>query len=261
MRLINTSSLEFQDFTGDNIPYYGILSHTWGEEEVLYHQWSIFPPKHLKGFNKIDACCTEAKKYGLHWVWVDTCCIDKSSSAELSEAINSMYEWYKEAVICYVYLCDVKKAPDRDFKSTDEDWEDVEYAAFHTSRWFTRGWTLQELLAPQQLRFYDEDWTYIGSKDSMLTLLSRITRIETEHLNSAREASVAQKMSWASNRSTTRQEDIAYCMLGLFDVNMPLLYGEGKKAFIRLQHQIIQSCPDESIFAWKSEEVCDSLMF
>ncbi|KAL8877043.1 MAG: hypothetical protein Q9198_004865 [Flavoplaca austrocitrina] len=152
-----------------------------------------------------------------------------------------MYKWYEEAKICYVYLSDFFL-------------EQAQHSigiAFRRSRWFTRGWTLQELLAPEDVVFYDADWTEIGSKTFLKDTLSQICRISVQHLSRPKGASVATKMSWASTRETTRKEDTAYCLLGLFGVNMPLIYGEGANAFFRLQCEIIQSSSDESIFAWK----------
>jgi hypothetical protein len=175
--------------------------------------------------------------------WIDSCCIDKSSSAELSEAINSMYKWYTNAQVCYVYLCDV------------DAHEDVK-SALRLSQWFTRGWTLQEILAPRIVEFYDRNWIEIGTKQSMSGSIAKITGIDSDHLfRGIRKICIAQKMSWVARRKTTRAEDLAYCLMGLFNVNMPLLYGEGaQKAFIRLQTEIMATTIDESIFAWSYTE-------
>ena len=173
---------------------------------------------------------------------MDTCCIDRSSSAELSEAINSMYQWYGQAKYCIAYLADI---------SIVKDETRVERKRFWESEWFKRGWTLQELLASRELVFCDRSWKAIGTKTRLKAYVSRATRISIRHLFTPSEASVAAKMSWASHRQTSRPEDIAYSLLGLFDVNMPLLYGEGEyKAFQRLQYEIVRSRRDESIFAW-----------
>ena len=181
-----------------------------------------------------------AKSRGFDWVWIDTCCIDKKSSAELSEAINSMFRWYAEAQECYAYLSDVRLTPGlQDFRKN-----------FKQSAWFTRGWTLQELLAPADVILLDRAWYRIGTKQELLAEISAATGIGVQHLKDMRTASVATKMSWVSRRQTSRVEDIAYCLLGLFDVNMPLLYGEGRKAFLRLELEIIKKSDDESIFAW-----------
>jgi hypothetical protein len=179
----------------------------------------------------------------LEWAWVDTCCIDKKSSAELSEAINSMYAWYAEAAACYAYLSDVQTSDD--VQSED--------SMFRRSRWFTRGWTLQELIAPRFVDFFDTTWKFVGTKLTLSNLLHEITGVSLDSLRTRglRGISIAQKMSWAASRQTTRKEDIAYCLLGLFNVNMPLLYGEGGKAFLRLQQEIIKTSPDHTIFAWR----------
>ena len=173
------------------------------------------------------------------------CCIDKTSSAELSEAINSMFRWYEKAKVCYAYLSDV--SGDANLK------KDV--SEFVGSRWFTRGWTLQELVAPKSVLFYSRrytGWHFLGTKEDLCDHISAVTGIDTDTLYGAglELASVARKMSWASHRETTRVEDTAYCLLGIFDVNMPLLYGEGKKAFLRLQEEILRSSYDYSLFAW-----------
>jgi len=171
--------------------------------------------------------------------WIDTCCIDKTSSAELSEAINSMFSWYQKSQVCYAYLSDVSSSANDHYKAKSE---------FRRSNWFTRGWTLQELLAPKFVEFYDQNWVEIGTRAAMQKLLHEITGIRT--FDDIGSANVAEKMSWASRRVTTRIEDQAYCLMGLFGVNMPLLYGEGAKAFLRLQLEIWNMTNDESIFAW-----------
>ena len=173
----------------------------------------------------------------------DRCCIDKTSSAELSEAINSMYRWYKKAVECYAYLNDVTAQ-----ESTSQ---------LPKSLWFTCGWTLQELLAPDKVVFLDRAWEIIGDRRSLAGVISWITGVQEFHLIEPEKlslASVATKMSWASRRKTSRLEDRAYGLLGIFGVNMPLLYGEGKNAFRRLQLEILKISDDESIFAWKDTE-------
>ena len=192
---------------------------------------------------KIQFSCAQAAKDGYGYIWVDTCCIDKSSSAELSEAINSMYKWYQNAEKCYAYLADVPTGADL--------WP--KQSSFRRSRWFTRGWTLQELIAPSNLIFYSAEWLYLGTRYVLSSLLTEITGVDYTILAGARgieNASIAKKMSWASNRVTTRVEDIAYCLMGLFAVNMPMLYGEGDRAFIRLQEEIIKNSDDQSLFAW-----------
>lgn len=244
MRLVDSSNLRLRDFPANGIPEYAILSHTWGEDEVLFADVGRGIDNGEKtGYEKIRSSCKQAAAHGLGYVWIDTCCIDKSSSAELSEAINSMYSWYQKAKICYAYLADVP---------TNVNTHDLN-SAFAKSRWFRRGWTLQELIGPLNLIFFSRDWIEIGTKLTLKDVLAQITGINVGILTEAKElesASVALRMSWACHRETTRKEDIAYCLMGLFDVNMPMLYGEGEKAFIRLQEEIMKHSDDQSLFAW-----------
>ena len=196
----------------------------------------------LAGFAKIKGCCAQAASDGWQYVWIDSCCIDKSSSAELSEAINSMFRWYQDAEVCYAYLVDVPEGTE------DPCLPD---SSFRKSKWFTRGWTLQELLAPSTVVFFNCNWIEIGTKSSLYDTIVSVTGIK--RLANFEEACVAQKMSWASRREATRLEDMAYCLMGLFGVNMPPLYGEGENAFRRLQLEILNKMDDESLFAWKEE--------
>ena len=248
MRLLNTRSLTLTTFMGD-APQYVILSHRWEEEELIFDDVIKVPisdtssPARVKrGFAKVQGTCALALKDGFDWVWIDSCCIDKSSSAELQEAINSMFRWYQEAQICYAYLSDV---PDG-VAGLD--------VAFRKSLWFTRGWTLQELLAPCSVEFYAADWTLIGSKTSRADEIASITGIDLGALKNDWDGGrdkyrAAEKMSWAAHRHVTRTEDMAYCLLGLFDANMPLLYGEGgHKAFRRLQEVVFESEADYTLF-------------
>ncbi|KAK0621905.1 heterokaryon incompatibility protein-domain-containing protein [Bombardia bombarda] len=251
MRLINVATLEVEEFQGTSIPKYAILSHTWGDGEASLQQWTrrLTRLRHHRkpGFVKINAACVQARRDGLPYLWADTVCIDKTSSAELSEAINSMYAWYANAKICYVYLSDVANRP---ADNTDT------FDLVRQSRWFTRGWTLQELLAPTALIFYSKDWTLLGTKNALAVLISSVTGIPEICLHKRKrldEYSIAQRMTWAANRITTREEDMAYCLLGIFGINMPLLYGEGINAFRRLQEEIIKVSDDHSIFAFKTD--------
>ncbi|KAH7070472.1 heterokaryon incompatibility protein-domain-containing protein [Paraphoma chrysanthemicola] len=244
MRLLQfqtTGNLSLVEFLGTNVPPYAILSHTWGpsDEEVSYHDvvsgtWREKPTQ-----CKLTFCREQAAKDGLDYFWIDTCCIDKSSSADLSEAINSMFAWYQNAAVCYAFLSDVH--------------HDRRSIALSASKWFTRGWTLQELLAPRRVVFYSSEWKALGSKEELKAQLHSITKIPTEALEGTplSHFSIAQRMSWAANRVTTRIEDCAYSLMGIFDVNMPLLYGEKEKAFLRLQQHILQDSTDQSLFAWE----------
>ncbi|EPE25177.1 hypothetical protein GLAREA_11758 [Glarea lozoyensis ATCC 20868] len=271
MRLLNTKTLVLEDFFEDATPAYAILSHTWETEEVTYQDMqgimkgTTNPQEVRLGYSKIQHCCKQADKDGYDYVWIDTCCIDKSSSAELSEAINSMYVWYQNAAICYAYLSDAKiflrvTSVFGTQLFNDEAGIDFE-ELLRDCRWFTRGWTLQELIAPSRVDFYDQNWELIGEKGQLSCVLSRITGIDNETLagGNVKEVSVAKRMSWASKRVTTRAEDIAYCLLGIFGVNLPLLYGEGKKAFTRLQEEIMKNSDDQSLFAWEESPQMDSI--
>ena len=232
MRLLSTNadgSFSLTRFIGNDIPSYAILSHTWETDgqEVIYHDLINNAGSSKIGYRKITFCGAQAERDGLRYFWVDSCCIDKSSSAELQTAINSMFRWYQNAAKCYVYLSDV---------STGKDWE----PAFRKSRWFTRGWTLQELLAPQSVEFYSQDAKRLGNKDSLKQQIHEITGIAVKALQGQlSQFSDNERRMWAANRETTIEEDQVYCLLGIFDVYLPLIYGEGKEhAFRRLQDEI-----------------------
>ena len=237
MRLLqyNDGDLSLTTFFADKIPQkYAILSHTWGAEEVTFEDLQKRTYRKKAGYKKIRFCREQARRDGLQYFWVDTCCIDKSSSAELTEAINSMFRWYRESTKCYVYLSDVSRPV---VDSDDLAWE----AAFRISKWFTRGWTLQELVAPRSVEFFCSNGNRLGDKKSLERQLCEITGIAIRALQGTplSEFSIRERMLWAKNRETTRKEDKAYSLLGIFDVHMPLIYGEGTTdAFSRLQEGI-----------------------
>ncbi|KAI6095837.1 heterokaryon incompatibility protein-domain-containing protein, partial [Pisolithus croceorrhizus] len=240
----------------DEVTRYAILSHRWGAEvgykEMIglmkMEEWKRNEVRRRYGYHKIIKSCEQAMKDGYRWLWIDTCCIDKRSSSELSEAINSMYRWYQNAGVCYAYLNDVNEstfpaAQDNSKFDKSDGWPE----------WFTRGWTLQELIAPKQVEFFNKDWVHISNKQHLASTLDTITRIPREVLTdgiAGKRLSVAQIMSWATDRKTTRVEDRAYSLMGLFGVHMPMLYGEGRQAFRRLQLEIIREYSDHSILAW-----------
>ncbi|KAF2690724.1 HET-domain-containing protein [Lentithecium fluviatile CBS 122367] len=244
MRLINCTTLEFEEFVGKQRPPYAILSHTWETHEISFNDYCGVEELRLKpGSGKILKTCEITLQMGYNYVWIDTCNIDKRSSAELTEAINSMFKWYRQANICIVYLSDLD--------SRDPS------AEFARCRWFTRGWTLQELIAPRGAVFFDAHWILYGTKSQLGPELSRITGVTLDAITDGlllSHHSVAELMSWAAHRETTREEDIAYCLFGIFGINLPLLYGEGKRAFIRLQEEIIRNSNDLSIFAWQAQD-------
>lgn len=250
MRLLNASTVQLEEFPANRIPLYAILSHTWGLQEVsredIQHHTATAGGKPTS-WQKIQFACQQSLKDGLEYIWIDTCCIDKSSSAELSEALNSMFSWYKKAQVCYTYLVDVPTGCD----------PHKPRSTFECARWFKRGWTLQELVAPSEMVFFSQDWVQIGTKNSLCGVLAQITLIDEDILMHRRplgSASIARRMSWAAHRETTRPEDIAYCLMGIFSVNMPMLYGEGERAFLRLQEEIMKQSDDQSIFAWVDRE-------
>jgi tetratricopeptide (TPR) repeat protein len=235
MRLLqiqDDGKFSLTEHVGEHMPPYAILSHTWGadHEEISFKDLADSKGEEKKGYNKLQFCGTQAVKDGLEFFWIDTCCIDKSSSAELTEAINSMFRWYSSAAKCYVYLSDVS--------STNEQ-------SFHTSRWFTRGWTLQELLAPTTVKFFSAEGELLGDKISMVDQLRSITGIPVAALQGDLDVitfTVDERLSWAENRETKRSEDAAYSLLGLFGVHIPLIYGEGRdNAFVRLRREIERS--------------------
>ena len=252
-----TKVLEFRD---DETTEYAILSHRWIDPTEANYEEMVDLAKmdreeqdeirSRQGYKKIVDTCKQAKRDGYEWVWIDTCCIDKRSSAELSEAINSMYRWYANSKVCYAYLHDVD-GPSIPMAETDEAYPKPN----GRPEWFSRGWTLQEIIAPRNLQFFNKDWQPIGNKRELARELGWITGVPKHILADGLEGNrpcVAQIISWAAERTTTRVEDTAYSLMGLLGVSMPMLYGEGKKAFHRLQLEIIRSSNDQSIFAWGS---------
>ncbi|KAK2605868.1 hypothetical protein QQS21_003708 [Conoideocrella luteorostrata] len=242
MRLLNTTTLQLELFTSSPPPY-AVLSHRWQQhEEVTFQALQQHDSiRQLRGYDKLQASAGVARASGYSYIWLDTCCIDKTSSAELSEAINSMFSWYQAAEVCLAYLWDVDTVDD-----------------LQLSEWFRRGWTLQELVAPKSVQFFNREWRVLGSKAQLKSLLSSITGLSEAVLAGAVRLDAVpacNKLSWAACRDTTRPEDMAYSLMGLLNVNMPLLYGEGsQRAFRRLQEEFVRASDDESIFAWTVEE-------
>ncbi|KAF2006368.1 HET-domain-containing protein [Amniculicola lignicola CBS 123094] len=264
LRLQDNDEFSLVEFVGNNIPAYAILSHTWGskEEEVTYQDILQRNGKKKKGYYKLGFCGKQAARDRLEYFWVDTCCIDKTSSAELSEAITSMFRWYQNSAQCYAYLSDVstsKRKADHDkFSYT---WE----SAFRTSRWFERGWTLQELVAPRKVTFFSGEGTQLGDKSSLEQLIHDITHIPVPALrNILDEFDVEQRMRWIEGRQTTREEDGAYSMLGIVGVSMLPMYGEGKeRAFKRLRKEIRESSGETtpSLNEEQKQSLLESLRF
>ncbi|RYN94284.1 hypothetical protein AA0119_g9228 [Alternaria tenuissima] len=261
MRLLQQQANGDTDFSLvefiDDIPPYAILSHTWGadHEEVTFKD--IYEGKGKArakpGYEKLRFCAQRATKEQIGYFWVpmirplffftsftncsyqiDTCCIDKSSSAELTEAINSMYKWYKNSTVCYVYLSDVPR------RTWNIEGDGVPVASLLGSRWFTRGWTFQELLAPRKLIFFAANGETLGRLEDFADSIAVHCKIPLEIFHAYprkfRRYGIGERLRWTAHRQTKREEDAAYCLLGCFDVQMPLIYGEGRtKAFVRLR--------------------------
>ncbi|RPD61804.1 HET-domain-containing protein, partial [Lentinus tigrinus ALCF2SS1-6] len=247
MRLLDTWTGQFHEVENHFEVTYVILSHTWtaaGEQsfqDVRSLTNSVLEDERLSA--KIRSACRIAREHGYRYLWLDSCCIDKTSSAELSEAINCMYAWYRDAAVCYAFLSDV---PDGDAPRDA-------YSQFRQSRWFRRGWTLQELIAPRDVIFLSSGWQVLGTKIGLDTVVEEVTSIDRAvlgHQELLHEVSVARRMSWAASRECTRVEDEAYSLMGIFDINMNTLYGEGRRAFVRLQEEVLKRIPDQSLFAW-----------
>ncbi|KAN0078853.1 HET domain containing protein [Elaphomyces granulatus] len=236
MRLLKVNntgefSLTKDLLVSDDIPRYAILSHTWGAdtEEVSFKDMMDGTGKRKTVYDKIRFFGEQAGRDGLQYFWINTCCIDKPSSSELQEAINSMFRWYRDAAKCSVYLADVK--------SSQLPWE----LSFRKNRWFTRGWTLQELVAPVIVEFFSEEGEQLGNKKALERHIHEVTGIPVKALRGSPlcDFSIPERMLWAEKRETTRKEDKAYSLLGIFDVYMPLIYGEGREnAFKRLREEM-----------------------
>ncbi len=251
MRLLeyqSDGSLRLTDrFHNDDPPSYAILSHTWGEEseEVSFEDMVTRSGQDKAGYQKLRFCREQAVKDGLRYFWVDSCCIKKSSDSELSESINSMFRWYQRAAKCYVYMWEISTKERR--KGDEKAWDTWEQA-FRESKWFTRGWTLQELLAPASVEFFSEDGNRLGDKQSLEQLIHQITGIPILALRGSvlSQFSAEQKLDWAKNRQTTREEDWAYSLVGILEISIPVIYGEGKKnAVRRLRREIDDASKDE----------------
>lgn len=244
MRLVERrpdGELVLTDHISKDVPVYAILSHTWhtnNSKEVSFQDMEAGTGKTKAGWHKLDFCAKQAAADGLQYFWIDTCCIDKRNAVELAAAINSMFQWYRKAARCYVFLSDVSK-PD-DGGNDQSEWE----SAFRESRWFTRGWTLQELIAPTLVDFFSSDGERLGNKLTLETIIYDITGIARNALrgDALSGFSISERMSWAERRHTTIEEDEIYSLLGIFNVSMSLIYGEGRdKASRRLEEEIHKS--------------------
>ncbi|KAF9474805.1 hypothetical protein BDN70DRAFT_769036, partial [Pholiota conissans] len=226
---------------------YAILSHKWlrgTPGEITYDLWmkGSLDPKSA-GYKKLAGFCRTAwKEYGLALVWMDTICINKDSSSELDESIRSMYAWYERADICIVYLSETH--------TTTHIPDDT---------WFTRGWTLQELIAPKKLKFYSAEWNRLAQDNNddkkdpiILSFIEHATMLSSEELAGRLNVPLSRKMQWAASREVTREEDIAYSLMGIFDVSISIAYGEGvSRAFLRLLEEIMKNhIGAKDLFNW-----------
>ena len=240
LRRVSSDEFTFEHNDSEGTPPYAILSHTWGSdaEEVTLDDVKGGTGKNKPGFDKVRFCSKQARTDGLHHFWIDTCCIDKTDQAELSHSIQSMFRWYRQAAQCYVYLSDVSTPCAQGQGEVDaSSWE----SAFHKSYWFTRGWTLQELLAPDLVEFFSREGMKLGDKMSLKHQIHRVTGIPKKVLEGAAlsEFSVNEKLLWREGRRTKKEEDGAYSLLGIFDVYLAPVYGEGAAgAFRRLMDEI-----------------------
>ncbi|KAI1101937.1 heterokaryon incompatibility protein-domain-containing protein [Jackrogersella minutella] len=259
MRLLNVKTMRVESFPTRQIsaiPDYVILSHRWqDEEEVSFHdiQGELEKIQHKKGYQKILKCCEIASSTGFEYVWIDTCCINKSDENELTHTLAAMFRYYRDSQACYTYLADVS-GDDNPFDEGSE---------FRRSKWFTRGWTLQELVAPLYVTFFDRDWNEIGTKSNLRTVIADVTGISPQVLamNYGGAISIAQRQAWAKDRQTKEIEDQAYSMMGLLGVKIPVKYGEGEAAFRKIKDEIERlknnDLGDPSNFnvsSWKSSE-------
>ncbi|OJT04037.1 Vegetative incompatibility protein HET-E-1 [Trametes pubescens] len=266
-RFLDTSTGQFvwRETTGQSKAQYAYLSHFWGPDEATYQDvqriqagavvtdsslpyddsgvvvaspiFSLLP-------DKIRFACQVARESGYRLLWIDACCLDRSNRLEMAESVHLTYELVKRANVCYVYLADVP----------DEEDPSAKYSYFRTSRWHTRCWTLQELIAPKREVFLTTTWRRLGTKEDLAETLAQITGVFPEMLSREvgllSDVGVATRMSWAAGRQATRVEDRAYSLWGIFGVRMPPAYGEKTAAFLRLQEEIIKHTADHSIFAW-----------
>ncbi|KAI1743105.1 HET-domain-containing protein [Xylaria scruposa] len=262
MHLLDTTTYELR--SDNHLTFrqegYAVLSHRWIGQEITYDQLKNeieglrfdIAPARTPQVDKICRAAETARNLGIKWIWIDSCCINRANAIEQTESINSMLRWYSDAKLCITYLNDVQKYESygdalgpKCFDSLERDGPSI---------WFSRGWTLQELLSPQDMRFYDKDWNFIGTKVTLARVLEEITGVDRRYLTREEQfetACIATKMSWMAGRTTTRIEDIAYSMLGILNINMTTQYGEGLRAFKRLQQALLSTSGDESLFSWK----------
>jgi DNA polymerase III delta prime subunit len=256
MRLLHfdrLGKLVLTDFHGKTIPPYAILSHRWTDSEILIEDvLSGTYKEREESYRKLAFCAKQAAQDNLQYFWIDTCCIDRWNKSERSKAINSMFQWYKNATRCYVFLSDVSVSTATE-PVQRSDWE----ASFRASAWFTRGWTLQELMAPASVEFFSCEGHGLGDKASLDQLLHDITGIPLAALRNCPldQFSTSERRRWAENRVPTEEEDIVYCLLGVLGVSMFTNYREGKESAIRrLQAELEAAGSAPSIIPFSQNE-------
>ena len=233
----HTRGYSLTEFAASRIPSrYAILSHRWVTDEVIYKDIENCTAHTKAGYRKLEFCAERAACDGISYFWIDTCCIDKTSSTELTEAINSMYKWYQNATKCYVYMSDVLALDGNGSSVAECEWQ----SAFQNSTWFTRGWTLQELIAPTVVEFFSAEKRLLGNKKSLEQQIHERTKIPVDALKgNLLQFDITERMSWATNRQTTHEEDAVYCMFGIVNVHMSPIYGEGwQHAMARLEQEL-----------------------
>ncbi|KAG1908047.1 uncharacterized protein F5891DRAFT_1169157 [Suillus fuscotomentosus] len=227
-----------------------LLSHRWEETEALLHHIQDKNVRELKGLGgiaKLQSFCQIARDAGYFWAWMDTCCIDKSNNVELQESVNSMFVWYRHSALTIVYLSDVPPSS--------------QPGALARSVWNERGWTFQEFVAPKVVRFYQKDWSlYLDDRSpnhkespAIMEELESATGIDPQALISFCPGmrDTREKLQWASKRVTTVQEDIAYSLFGIFDIHLPVIYGERKQSALgRLLQEIVSRSGDITSLDW-----------
>ncbi|KAK1689795.1 hypothetical protein BDP55DRAFT_757784 [Colletotrichum godetiae] len=245
MRLLSTKTTKLEVFDLENAPPYAALSHLWEHDEVRFQDMGdLAAAAQRSGFRKIESACVVAAEEGLGYIWIDTCCVDKENEAKRSEAVESSFRTFISATICIAYLSD------------DDELKPKFRNSLRRSTWFTRSWTLPELIAPPELVFYSCGWKVMGTRSELQNDLFNITAVGPFILQGGdlAKVSVARKMFWATNRNTHRHEEVAYTLSGLFGIEMMPIYGKGNaNAFLRLQEHIAKTVPDPTLFAWRDD--------
>ncbi|KAG2353482.1 heterokaryon incompatibility protein-domain-containing protein [Suillus spraguei] len=255
-----SSAMKYPDLEIERIQdvvaaYFGyvMLSHRWEGTEPLLHDIQgkvVYDLDPVGGIAKLQSFCETARDKGYRWAWVDTCCIDQTNNVEVQQSVNSMFIWYRHSTLTIIYLSDVPPSS--------------QPGALANSAWNTRGWTVQEFLAPRLVLFYQKDWSpYLDDrspnhKDSLVIMkeMGDATGIDAQALIAFRPGmrDAREKLQWVSARVTTWQEDIAYSLFGIFGVRLPVIYGEKKQSALgRLLQEVVAQSGDISALDWVGE--------